>query len=92
MKYIKLTKEEQKTLKDFSTGKLKKVASAKKEATRYQKYARDVLNKSKNINIRLSNKDLQKLRAVAAEKGIPYQTLVSSVLHQYSTGRIRTDV
>ena len=46
--------------------------------------ARNTLNKTKNINIRLSEKDLHKLKVKAAEDGIPYQTLAGSVLHRFA--------
>ncbi len=83
MKYFELDKNEEKILKDFDTGKLKRVSKVKKEASRYKQYARQTLNREKNINIRISSRDLQKIKAIAVEKGLPYQTLVSSLLHQY---------
>jgi len=54
--------------------------------TRLQKFARSSLNRTRNINIRLSERDLQKVKAKAAEKGIPYQTLVTSIIHRYGAG------
>ena len=85
MKYFELDKNENKILEDVEAGKLKSVKSRKKEATRYQQYAKNALSKTRNINIRLSDGDLQKIKALAAEKGLPYQTFISSLLHQYST-------
>ncbi|HAM88057.1 MAG: hypothetical protein US83_C0019G0003 [Candidatus Falkowbacteria bacterium GW2011_GWC2_38_22] len=82
MKYIELEKEEKKIETDFDAGKLKSTAT-KKDLANYQKYAQFTLEKTRNINIRLSEKDLLRIKAKAAEKGLPYQTLVSSVLHQY---------
>ena len=80
---------EKKILNDFEIGKLKSIKGVKKEALRYRQYAGQTLAKARNINIRLSNLDLQKIRALAVEKGLPYQTLISSLLHQYSTGKIK---
>ncbi len=88
MKYFELDKKEKEILKDFEAGKLKGVSGFKKKATQYQEYARQALNKTRNINIRLSHGDLQKIKSLAAEKGMPYQTLISSLLHRYSTGRV----
>ena len=88
MKYFELDKKEKEILKDFEVGKLKRVSGLKKKASQYQEYARQTLNKTRNINIRLSHGDLQKIKSLAAEKGMPYQTLISSLLHQYSTGRV----
>ena len=45
-------------------------------------------NKTKNINIRISANTLEKVKQRAAEEGIPYQTLISSVIHMYITGKL----
>ena len=55
---------------------------------RYQKMAADTLKKDSRINIRLSSRDLDKLRQQAAKFGMPYQTLIASILHQYVTGEM----
>ena len=85
MKYFELEKEEQKILDAIASDTLKSIRSVRREADRYRGYARRTLGKPRNINIRLSERDLQKMKALAAEKGLPYQTFVSSLLHQYST-------
>lgn len=48
----------------------------------------DYLTKDKRVNIRMSKRDLNAIQAKAAEEAIPYQTLMSSVLHKYVTGRL----
>lgn len=83
MKYFDLDNEEKQILKDFDEEKMESVATAESKA-RYQRYAAETLNKTKNINIRLSEKDVQKLKARAVESGIPYQTLASSILHRFA--------
>lgn len=88
MKYFELDKKEEKLLKDFESGKLKRVRNAKKEASRYRQYAKQSLSKARNINIRISARDLQKIKALAAKKGLPYQTLISSLLHQQSVDEV----
>jgi len=45
-------------------------------------------NKTKNINIRISAYDIEKVKQKSAEEGIPYQTLISSVIHRYVTGKL----
>ena len=45
-------------------------------------------NKTKNINIRISAYDIEKVKQRSAEEGIPYQTLISSVIHKYVTGKL----
>jgi len=87
MKYFELNKDENTILKDFEEGKLKSIPDSKKEALKYKQYANNSLSKTKNINIRVPDKVLQKIKAKAAEKGIPYQTLISSILHQHSSGK-----
>ncbi len=82
-KNIKLNQEEKRINKDFEGGKFNQVKGIKKEKEKYQRYAKYTLSKPKSINIRLSVKDLNKIKAIAAEKGLPYQTFISSLLHQY---------
>lgn len=82
MKYYELDKEEKELLEEFERGEwtpVKNQAKAKKEAI---EAARNTLNKPRNINIRLTERDLLKLKAKAIAEGIPYQTLVSSILHR----------
>lgn len=80
MKYYNLDQEEQKILTDFENDEFVEIEI---DTDKYQQYAATTLNKSKNINIRLSEKVLLKLKAKAASVGIPYQTLASSALHQF---------
>lgn len=83
MKYFELTKEEKKLLKDVEEGKYVRVDNFEEEKKKLIEAARNTLNKTKNINIRLSERTLSRLKAKAIEEGIPYQTLVSSVLHKF---------
>jgi predicted DNA binding CopG/RHH family protein len=87
MKYFELEKNEEGLLKEFEAGAFKRVKDARSTGARYRQYAKHTLNKTRNINIRLPDKDLQKIKTLAAEKGLPYQTFISSLLHQYSSGR-----
>ena len=84
MKYFNLDKQEEKIIKDFDNDKFISVGKLKTEMVKYKKYAQTTLNKTKNINIRLSEKDLQKIKAKAIKQGIPYQTLIASLIHQYT--------
>lgn len=83
MKYYELTKEEKSILEDFEKDALVSIPDFKKSKRIYEKIAGNTLNKTKNINIRLSERVVARLKAKAAEEGIPYQTLASSVLHKY---------
>ncbi len=60
----------------------------KKERKQYEEYARYSLNKRKRINIRMSERDLKKIQAKAIEEGIPYQSLISMLIHKYNEGKI----
>ena len=82
MKNYKLDKEEKQILKDYDAGKFIAITD-KRVLNKYRDMARATLTKKKNINIRVSLRDLHRLKVKAAEQGLPYQTLVSSVLHQY---------
>ncbi len=86
MQYYELDKEEQELLDSVDNDEWKSVFN-KDEKKRLAAYAASSLNRKRNVNIRLSERDLQKLKAKAAEKGIPYQTLLASVLHQYSSSK-----
>ena len=83
MKHFVLSDEEEKILKDYEEGKLVSIDNLEEEKQRYQTIAVATLNKTKNINIRLSEKDLQKAKAKASEAGLPYQTLLSSIIHRF---------
>lgn len=88
MPHHELDKEEKKILRALEKGEFRRIPNFEKEVKLYQEYARATLDKKRNINIRVSERDLMKLKARAIEKGLPYQTLVTSVLHQYSTGAL----
>ena len=55
---------------------------------RYRQMAANALAKNRRVNIRISAMDLEGMQARAAEEGMPYQTLIASVLHKYASGRL----
>lgn len=71
----------------FDKGALKLVAT-KVELAKFKAAARATALKDKRVNIRLSSGDLQDIQVKALEQGMPYQTLIASVLHKYVTGRL----
>lgn len=79
--------EEQEILEAFEAGTLRSVATAA-EHSRLEASARSTATKDQRIIIRLTSEDLGALRARALQEGIPYQTLISSVLHKYVGGRL----
>lgn len=88
MTSYELDKEEKAILRAFERGTLKSIPNFNKKKKEYEAYARAMLDKTRNVNIRLSERDLFSLKSRAIEKGLPYQTLLASVLHQYSTGAL----
>jgi predicted DNA binding CopG/RHH family protein len=82
---MKLGREEKAILKSVERGEWRPLPKA--ELKRYRRYAQAALRKDKRINIRLPEQDLVLLQHRAVEEGLPYQTLISSVLHKYVSGR-----
>ncbi|RPI92181.1 MAG: antitoxin [Chloroflexi bacterium] len=87
MSDLKLQQDELELLASYENEEWKSVKKIKEEKEQYSTYARATLRKDKRINIRISEKDLLDLKKHAVRQGIPYQTLISSVLHKYINGR-----
>ena len=85
----KLSSEEREILEAFDKGQLKKSKKAADTKKRHQAYAEAMFKKDARINIRLSSKDLRGIQKKALAEGIPYQTLIASILHKYAEGRLQ---
>src|SRR5262245_4149914 len=87
----KLDRFEREILGAYENGVLVSVSArlTKTQLAAFQEAARATFVKNKRVNIRLSEADLMDLQARAYEEGVPYQTLIASVLHKYVTGRLR---
>ena len=83
----KIDAYEKEVLGAFEKGKLTSVAT-KAEIAKFKAAARATAVKDKRVNIRLSSSDLQDVQVKAMQEGVPYQTLIASVLHKYVTGRL----
>jgi predicted DNA binding CopG/RHH family protein len=83
----KIDDYETEILSAFEKGELKSVAT-KDELAKLKAAARATAIKDRRVNIRLSSGDLSDIQVKALEEGIPYQTLIASVLHKYVTGRL----
>ncbi len=81
-------KYEEDILTSFEKGEWQSVPNLTDEIARYAASAAATLTKDKRINIRLSSRDLEDVQTRAAEEGMPYQTLIASVLHKYVSGRL----
>jgi len=84
---MKLDPYEREILAAYESGKIKPVVD-KAELQRLRAAARATAIKDRRVNLRLSSGDLQDIQAKALEEGMPYQTLIASVLHKYVTGRL----
>ena len=83
----KIDADEHEVLTAFEKGQLKSVAT-KAELAKFKAAARATSIKDRRVNIRLSSGDLSDIQVRALEEGVPYQTLIASVLHKYVTGRL----
>jgi predicted DNA binding CopG/RHH family protein len=83
----KIDDYELEVLSAYEAGKLESVAT-KDELAKLKEAARATAIKDRRVNIRLSSGDLSDIQVKALEEGIPYQTLIASVLHKYVTGRL----
>ncbi len=86
---LKLNLEEQALLRALEHGELKYKPATAAELAEARGAARSTLKRDKRMNIRVSSMDMLGLQTKAAKRGMPYQTLVSSILHQYLTGRLK---
>jgi predicted DNA binding CopG/RHH family protein len=86
MSELKLQKDELELLASYEQDEWKSARNVKDQKEQYQVYARAAFRKDQRINIRISEKDLLDLQKRALREGIPYQTLISSVLHKYVSG------
>lgn len=87
-KRSKLSKEEQDILDSFERGEWESTSPTTAELRKFQKIARASLAKDKRINIRLPARVLEGIQLRAAQEGVPYQTLISSILYKFASGRL----
>lgn len=83
-----LDRYERQVLYAYESGKLKSAVTSETSLRRYREYARATLTKNRRVNIRVSTQDVSDIQARAVEEGMPYQTLMASVLHKFATGRL----
>ena len=85
---MRLDAEEKRVLASVERGEWRSAKGGKRDRKRYAAYAKATFRKDRRLNIRISSKDLEAIQKRALEEGLPYQTLVSSVLHKYASGRL----
>jgi predicted DNA binding CopG/RHH family protein len=85
---IKLNKEERDLSRSVEKGEWRSVKNLEAEIAAAKSIADATVAKAQRMNIRISEKDLIALRVRAMKEGMPYQTLVSSIIHKYLAGRL----
>lgn len=88
MKKYRLDKEEKEILNAIENDQWELVKPKRVELDHYAEIARNTFRKDQRMNIRISKADLVRIKAKAAEEGIPYQTLVASIIHKYASGTL----
>ncbi|MBW2646797.1 MAG: hypothetical protein JRE23_11575 [Deltaproteobacteria bacterium] len=86
---LMLDEEELKILSDFERGEFESILNFREEKRKLEEAARNTLKKDSRINIRVSSRDLERIRKKATKEGVPYQTLISSTLHKLVSGKLK---
>ena len=89
---LKFDEEELQILHDFERGEFESIRDFRQEKKVLEETARNTVRKEKRINIRISSRDLEKIQKRAAKEGVPYQTLISSMLHKFVSGKLKEEV
>ena len=79
---------ERQLIKDIENDEFVEVPNQEEEIRKIRFYARNFLKKEKRITLRVAKDDLQKIQKKAIESGIPYQTIINSLIRQYANGKI----
>ncbi len=85
---VELDREEQMLSESVERGEWQSVENLNDEIVKSKEYAKNTYIKNQRMNIRISEKDLNALKIRAAEEGLPYQTLVSSIIHKYLSNNL----
>jgi len=83
-----IDKEEKDLMESIERGEWRSVKNIEEEKEKAIEAARNTLKKDKRINLRLTQKDYHQIQVKAIEEGIPYQTLISSIIHKYLNGSL----
>ena len=86
---MKLEADEKELLDSVDRGEWRSTRAPTRGLSRYSRAAKATFKKDRRLNIRISTKDLEAIQKRALEEGLPYQTLIASLLHKYASGRLR---
>lgn len=85
---MKQKTDEQQVLAALKNGKLKRTKNNAVELRIAQEAAKQYFRKDARISIRLSSADLRAVKRIAADEGLPYQTLIASVIHKFTAKKL----
>ena len=83
-----INQEEQKLIENIHNTNYQSVENFEDELNNFSAYANNTVNNKKAINIRLLETDIQKIKAKAFHNGMPYQTLISSIIHKFANNKV----
>ena len=83
-----LNSEERDILERFERDEVRPAPDAEREVDFARQAARNTFNKTRRVNLRMTERDFNLAHSRAREEGLPYQTLLSSVIHKYLSGRL----
>ena len=83
-----MTSEEREILDRFKRDELRPIPEAEREMELARRMARNTFNKTRRVNLRVTERDFNLAHSRAREEGIPCQTLLSSIIHKYLSGRL----
>ncbi|MBI9010536.1 MAG: antitoxin [Tenericutes bacterium] len=86
--FTPIDEEELDLIESLEKGEWKEIEENEEYKLQAKKYAEATMKKDKRMNIRISERDLKNLKIKAMEEGLPYQTLVSMILHKYVSGKL----
>ena len=85
---MKYDEEEKNIIDAYESGKMKLSTPLKKELENIKAIAKNTFKKDKRITIRLYDHDYKGIQKKALEMGVPYQTLISGLIHRYIEGEL----
>lgn len=87
-KQIDIEKYENEIIEDFEKGEFVSVNNLQEEKSIARQAAKNYMRRTSRINIRVSEADLDMIRRIAVQEGLPYQTLLASIIHKFASGRL----
>jgi len=88
---MKLDEYEKGIEEALESGEFKSVKNLEQEIAAAREMAENHTRKDQRMNIRISQRDLERIKSRAMEEGVPYQTLITSVLHKYVSGKLKEE-